>query len=191
MIVSHIGQFFELLLLWTPKCAFEDLKMMLESFKNSFILTGSKIGLWDLLSSTYPPLLWIFLPLYDQKVKKRAHFLPKMCFFYPKMKLEPSKKYCHPDRSKKVTYEPYYHPLAHVNFGCFCLFITKKSKKAHFGPKMCFFLPKNEVRAFQKYFHPERLKKLTNTIYYHSLAHLNLEYFCPYMKIVQKWLFLT
>ena len=96
-------------------------------------------------------ILDIFALIWPKSQKKHI--------FDPKMKSEPSEKYCHPDRRKKVTYEPYYHPLAHVNFGYFCPYITKSKKKNILDPK-CALLDPKRWRSLPKIFSSWQAQKI-------------------------------
>ena len=95
-----------------------------------------------------------------------------MSFFGPQKDVRDFRIYLHSDGLKKFSCGTFYHPLAHLNFRYFCPYITNKSKKTHFGAKMCFFGPRNDVRAFRKYLHSDGVKKLTYRTYYHPLKHL-------------------
>ena len=74
-----------------------------------------------------------------------------------------------------------YPHLPTLTLDIFALIWPKSHKKTHFGTKMFFFWPKDKIGGFRKYFHHDKLKNLTNTTYYHPLAHLNFGYSCPYM----------
>ena len=111
------------------------------------------------------------MPLYDQKVQKSTFWTQHVLFWTQN----------YGGAFKKMW--PVQPTIIHLSTFSFDILavMPKKFFKTNVGPKLCYFGPQNEDGAYQKDFHPDGLKKLTNIIYYHPLAHLKFGYFCPYM----------
>ena len=162
-----------------PKCALLEPQMMLELSDNIFILTGWENWPIQPLLITFPPIVWIFLPFYDQKVQRSTFWTQNVLFWAPKWCRSPQKIFSSRLAQKTDQYDH--------NFGYFRPDMTKKSKKDILDPK-CALWTQKWCQSLPKIFSSWRAQKVDLCDLISSTCSPLLWIFLPLYRVIRiKW----